>query len=58
MIKKFNYYKGNAILGYRLCIPRIDSIFYAKDISSIGSKRKGKNNNLSCLKKVKRTFNK
>lgn len=58
MIKKLNYYKGCTILGYRLSIPKLDSTFYARNIKNIGSLRAGNNNNLYCLKKVKRTFNK
>ena len=59
MVKKFNYYSGNVILGYRLVIPKIQMTGYVKNDKRIYKLPDGKNNTLKCLKMVrKRTVNK
>ncbi len=58
MVKGLKNYVGSSILGYRLVLPRLECSANAKDIKNIGRLRKGNNNNIKCLKKVKRTFNK
>ena len=58
MIKGLKYYTGNVILGYKFTLPKLESSFSASNIKKEESVKKGNNNNLKCLKKVKRTFNK